>query len=74
MMIEGVAEGAAQLRRTLQAIFWMHQMLSPWRDVPAAYEARQKAANRFYRWRRAGAWEGVLRKFQRAARPQASSI
>ena len=55
------------LRRTLQAIFWVHRTGSPWRDLPAVLGPWQTAANRFYRWRRAGVWAVVLRELQAAA-------
>ena len=58
---------ATDLRRTLRAIFWVHRTGSPWRDLPAGYGPWPTAANRFYRWRRAGVWAGVLRDLQRAA-------
>jgi transposase len=58
---------AKDLRRTLQAIFWVHRTGSPWRDLPAGFGPWPTAANRFYRWRRAGVWARVLRELQQAA-------
>ena len=48
------------LGRTLRAILWVNWTGSPWRDLPLELGPWQTAANRFYRWRRAGLWKRVL--------------
>jgi transposase len=54
-------------RRLLDAILWIDRTGAPWRDLPHEYGPWQTAATRFYRWRRAGVWEGILQALQQQA-------
>jgi len=56
----GTGRPAKDLGRTLRAILWVNRTGSPWRDLPLELGPWQTAANRFYRWRRAGVWKRVL--------------
>lgn len=58
---------ARDLERTVRAILWVNRTGSPWRDLPGEFGPWQTAANRFYRWRKAGVWERVLELVQAEA-------
>jgi len=51
---------ARDLAKTVRAILWINRTGAPWRDLPEALGPWQTAANRFYRWRKAGVWDRVL--------------
>jgi transposase len=51
---------ARDLARTVRAILWINRTGAPWRDLPEELGPWQTAANRFYRWRKAGVWDEVL--------------
>lgn len=54
-------------RRILNGILWVHRTGAPWRDLPARYGPVGTVSSRFYRWRAAGVWEGVLAGLQAEA-------
>jgi transposase len=51
----------------IDGIFWVLRTGAPWRDLPARYGKVSTVASRFYRWRRAGVWAGLLGALQRLA-------
>ena len=51
-------------RRILNGILWILATGAPWRDLPACYGKWQTVSSRFYRWRRAGAWQRILAALQ----------
>jgi transposase len=49
---------AADHRRILNGILWLHRTGAPWRDIPAErYGNHRTISSRFYRWRKAGLWQ-----------------
>ena len=50
----------ADLRRTIEAIFWRHQNGAKWRSVPSELGPWSRAAQTFIRWARLGVWERLL--------------
>jgi transposase len=54
-------------RQLLDAILWIDRTGAPWRDLPHEYGPWQTAATRFYRWKRAGVWEGIFQALQQQA-------
>jgi transposase len=51
-------------REVVEAIGWVLRTRAPWRDLPQEYGSWPTAANRFYRWQRAGVWDRVLAALQ----------
>jgi transposase len=51
----------------IDGIFWVLRTGAPWRDLPALYGKVSTVASRFYRWRGAGVWAGLLGALQRLA-------
>jgi transposase len=62
-----IGRPAKDHRTVLNAILWLLRTGAPWRDLPSQYGPWQTAATRFYRWRRAGVWEGILQALQQQA-------
>lgn len=54
-------------RRILNGILWLLRTGAPWRDLPLHYGAWQTIASGFYRWRKAGIWDRILRALQQQA-------
>jgi transposase len=54
-------------RRIINGILWIDRTGAPWRDLPERYGRWQTIASRFYRWRKAGIWERILRSLQQQA-------
>jgi transposase len=49
---------AADHRRIVNGILWLHRTGAPWRDIPAErYGNHRTISSRFYRWRKAGLWQ-----------------
>lgn len=63
---------AADHRRIINAILWLHCTGAPWRDIPERYGKHSTISSRFYRWRSAGvwqqAWESLLQQADVAER------
>jgi transposase len=51
---------AADHRRILNGMLWIHRTGAPWRDLPERYGPWQTVASRFYRWTKAGVWDRIL--------------
>lgn len=51
---------AADHRRILNGMLWIHRTGAPWRDLPERYGPWQTVASRFYRWTEAGVWDRIL--------------
>jgi len=51
-------------RLMLDAMLWMLEASTPWRDLPGEFGPWQSVYTRFSRWRDAGVLEGVLRELQ----------
>ncbi len=62
-----IGRPARDLAWTVLAILWVQRTGAHWRDTPSQYGPWQTAANRFYCWRRLGAWQRALDALQRAA-------
>ena len=54
----------ANLRQTIEAIFWRHQNGAKWRSLPNDLGPWWKAAQTFIRWARLGVWERLLERAQ----------
>ena len=52
----------ANLRQTIEAIFWRHQNGAKWRSLPNDLGPWWKAAQTFIRWARLGVWERLLER------------
>lgn len=48
---------AADHRRILNGILWLHRTGAPWRDIPKRYGKHSTISSRFYRWRSIGLWQ-----------------
>ncbi len=57
-------------RRIINGILWILATGAPWRDLPDHYGPWHTVSSRFYRWRQAGIWAGVLAALQRCAEQQ----
>ena len=51
---------ARDLRRVLDAIFWIARMGAPWRDLPAELDNWNSVFRQFRRWTASGLWEVML--------------
>jgi transposase len=54
-------------RRILNGILYLLRTGVPWRDLPERYGPWQTVATRFYRWQKAGIWDGILGALQQQA-------
>ena len=54
-------------RRILNGILWILRTGAPWRDLPERYGPHGTVSSRFYRWRQAGIWQGILEALQSLA-------
>lgn len=54
-------------RRMINGMLWIARSGAPWRDLPDRYGSFGTVASRFYRWRRAGIWQGILEALQARA-------
>ena len=54
-------------RRILNGILWIDRTGAPWKDLPERYGPVGTVSSRFYRWRKAGVWQGVLEALQARA-------
>jgi transposase len=54
-------------RRILNGILWIDRTGAPWRDLLRRYGPVGTASSRFYRWRKAGIWQGILEALQARA-------
>lgn len=57
----------ADLRRTIEAIFWRCTNGAKWRAIPAAFGPWWGAAQTFIRWAKLGVWERLLALAQERA-------
>ena len=48
----------------VNAMLWILNTGSPWRDLPERYGPWQTAYNRFNRWRRDGTFDAILQRLQ----------
>ena len=51
-------------RLILNGILWILRTGAPWRDLPDHYGPWSTVASRFYRWQKAGIWQGLLETLQ----------
>ena len=51
-------------RSMVNAMLWILNAGSPWRDLPERYGPWQTAYNRFNRWRKDGTFDAVLERLQ----------
>lgn len=51
-------------RMMVNAMLWILNTGSPWRDLPERYGPWQTAYNRFNRWRRDGTFDALLQRLQ----------
>jgi transposase len=51
-------------RMMINAMLWILNTGSPWRDLPERYGPWQTAYNRFNRWRREGIFDQILERLQ----------
>jgi transposase len=54
-------------RRIINGILWIDRTGAPWKDLPERYGPVGTVSSRFYRWRKAGVWQGVLEALQARA-------
>jgi transposase len=48
-------------RTVLSGIVWILRTGAPWRDLPACFGSYKTVSSRFYRWRKAGIWQRILK-------------
>ena len=58
---------AKDQRTVINGILWIVRTGSPWRALPACYGSWKTVSSRFYRWQKAGIWDGILAAVQRQA-------
>ena len=51
-------------RRIINGILWIDRTGAPWRDLPERYGPWRTVTSRFYRWQKAGIWDGILKALQ----------
>jgi transposase len=51
-------------RIVLSGIVWILRTGAPWHDLPACFGSYKTVASRFYRWRKAGIWQRILKRLQ----------
>jgi transposase len=54
-------------RQVINGILWVLRTGAPWRDMPERYGIWSTVSSRFYRWRKAGTWERILKELQEKA-------
>lgn len=54
-------------RPIVNGILWILRTGAPWRDLPERYGKWPTVASRFYRWQKAGIWDGVWAELQQEA-------
>jgi transposase len=54
-------------RQIINGILWILRTGAPWRDMPERYGIWSTISSRFYRWRKAGTWDGLLKEIQEKA-------
>jgi transposase len=54
-------------RRIINGILWIDRTGAPWKDLPERYGPVGTVSSRFYRWRKAGIWQGILEALQARA-------
>lgn len=54
-------------RRVINGMLWIARTGAPWRDLPERYGPVGTVSSRFYRWRQAGIWHGILTALQQQA-------
>ena len=54
-------------RRILNGVLWIDRTGAPWKDLPERYGPVGTVSSRFYRWRKAGIWQGILEALQARA-------
>lgn len=57
-------------RRIINGILWILRTGAPWRDLPEKYGPWPTVYSRFYRWRKAGIWDGILSALQAKSEAQ----
>jgi transposase len=57
-------------RTIINSILWVLRTGAPCRDLPERYGPWRTVASRFYRWRRNGLWDRLLRAVQQQANTQ----
>jgi transposase len=57
-------------RTIINGILWVLRTGAPWRDLPECYGPWPTVASRFYRWRKDGLWDRLLRAVQQQANIQ----
>jgi transposase len=55
---------AADHRRIVNDMLWIHATGAPWRDLPERYGPWQTEVTRFYRWVHTGVWQRMLATLQ----------
>lgn len=60
-------------RFIVEAILWVMQTGSAWREVPERFGPWLTIAERFYRWRKEGRWDRILQVLQEQEVPLSSS-
>lgn len=63
----------SESRPLLEAILWVMQTGSTWRELPERFGPWLTVAERFYRWRKEGRWDRILQVLQEQEPPFASS-
>jgi transposase len=54
-------------RQVIDGILWKLATGAPWRDLPERYGPWATVYTRFWRWTRAGVWDGIFAAVQRQA-------
>ena len=54
----------SESRPLLEAILWVMQTSSTWRELPERFGPWLTVAERFYRWRKEGRWDRILQVLQ----------
>jgi transposase len=55
---------ASESRPLLDAMLWVMQTGSTWRELPERFGPWLTVAERFYRWRKEGRWDRILQVLQ----------
>ncbi|WP_342107768.1 transposase [Methylobacterium sp. SI9] len=51
-------------RQVLDGMLWILRTGAPWEDLPARYGPVGRVSSRFYRWRKAGVFDRVLKRLR----------
>jgi transposase len=54
-------------RQIINGILWLLRTGAPWRNMPQRYGIWSTISSRFYRWRKAGIWDRLLKEIQEKA-------